>query len=579
MSRVPRAATSCVKWVSANEDKNGKRTLVVHDIQSHMRDAKSQLNIISIFGKAREGKSFLMNCLAGESNIFRVSNESESCTQGIDISNKTIDLIDFSVLDSGISVTNPNKMKIMFVDAEGQGDRNTTYDAKLVCPILLISKCVILNWLGGFQKNDILNQLAIMSKAASNVHNETSDASGEKKFGNLHIVFRDWHYDGPNSNAEAIRRALLNNEPDSEDSRDRNKIRKDIQAAFQTISVHLLDPPTEKTIDSRGILTLEKCTSDFKRQVRDLRHKLSVQLRDPTLFIGMKQPLNGASMCHLVRIITESLNEKNIILPQSAYVSMLSMEIDSKRQQLVDEMEHRVNTFISDLEKGKWDVLTKVSKATFLVSLEDILQQIEKELAEQENCYQREMTALLGRLSEDATMKPRLQAIARSIGASHTSIVDKFKSAYNHVFTSRMRKNSTIIENDLDGELRSLEAALHTYNDESSVNDAMNQILQKTLVKLTNNNSVKHDEIDNLQDNVKKNFMLRKQNMLRTFNEKVNNEKKKKDGYAKLEVFKSRLESEINEQCKICYRSNRSLLTHSLTRSLTHSLTHSLTQQ
>jgi hypothetical protein len=51
MSRSPRVATSSVKWVSANEDKNGKRTLVVHDIHSHMRDGKSQLNIISILIK------------------------------------------------------------------------------------------------------------------------------------------------------------------------------------------------------------------------------------------------------------------------------------------------------------------------------------------------------------------------------------------------------------------------------------------------------------------------------------------------------------------------------------------------
>lgn len=38
-------------------------------------------NLISIFGRARQGKSFLMNCLAGESDVFRISNEKESCTQ------------------------------------------------------------------------------------------------------------------------------------------------------------------------------------------------------------------------------------------------------------------------------------------------------------------------------------------------------------------------------------------------------------------------------------------------------------------------------------------------------------------
>ena len=54
------------------------------------------------------------------------------------------------------------------------------------------------------------------------------------------------------------------------------------------------------------------------------------------------------------------------------------MEIDSKRQQLVDEMEDKVTFFINELEKGKWDVFDEVSKATFLVSLEGIVIKLEK---------------------------------------------------------------------------------------------------------------------------------------------------------------------------------------------------------
>ncbi len=41
----------------------------------------------------------MMNCLANEREVFRVSNEKESCTQGIDISNKWMSWKDFSEVD------------------------------------------------------------------------------------------------------------------------------------------------------------------------------------------------------------------------------------------------------------------------------------------------------------------------------------------------------------------------------------------------------------------------------------------------------------------------------------------------
>lgn len=132
-----------------------------------------------------------MNCLSGKTGLFNISNLSEPCTQGIDISNTLIDLKSFSSIDN---TTPPpevikSKMKVGFVDAEGQvwhaspisyhtnsptslvhphthsqGDQDVTYDANLVCPILLTSKCVILNWKDSLQKDKILNHLGIMHK-------------------------------------------------------------------------------------------------------------------------------------------------------------------------------------------------------------------------------------------------------------------------------------------------------------------------------------------------------------------------------------------------------------------------------
>ena len=69
------------KWISASGSKKNHQELVLGD-EAHQAfsnlGTRSQCNIISIFGRARQGKSFMMNCLSGESEIFRVSNEKES---------------------------------------------------------------------------------------------------------------------------------------------------------------------------------------------------------------------------------------------------------------------------------------------------------------------------------------------------------------------------------------------------------------------------------------------------------------------------------------------------------------------
>jgi hypothetical protein len=85
-------------------------------------------------------------------------------TQGIDISDKWVNLRTFSELNGGkypLTATSApdssaENIHVGFVDAEGQGDKDISYDANLVCPILLTSKCVIFNWKGDLQKVFVL---------------------------------------------------------------------------------------------------------------------------------------------------------------------------------------------------------------------------------------------------------------------------------------------------------------------------------------------------------------------------------------------------------------------------------------
>lgn len=137
----------------------------------------------------------------------------------------------------------------------------------------------MINWLyrkGDLQKDHLLSSLGIMARAASNVDAETpSDSStasaraatsshgNKKKFGHLHIVFRDWqavsHHGGSSSRtgssntdpvAASVFHDLFTEERGmSDETSNRNQIRRDLLASFESVEVWLFGK--SRTISDR----------------------------------------------------------------------------------------------------------------------------------------------------------------------------------------------------------------------------------------------------------------------------------------------------------------------------------------
>lgn len=115
---------------SSGDRNNNDRMFVSQEAATEVLQplGDQQINLISIFGAARQGKSFLMNLLADQQDLFKISNLREPCTQGVDLSGHFIPLSTFSALNGCPPVAGKHgkQIQIGFVDAEGQGDRDIT---------------------------------------------------------------------------------------------------------------------------------------------------------------------------------------------------------------------------------------------------------------------------------------------------------------------------------------------------------------------------------------------------------------------------------------------------------------------
>lgn len=107
------------------------------------------LNLVTIWGAARTGKSFFLNALTGVDNLFHVSSAATPCTSGADLSKTLLSVSDLEKEDYTTSTASSASLQstssgetplVGFVDMEGQGDKDSSYDVLLGTPLLLLSK-------------------------------------------------------------------------------------------------------------------------------------------------------------------------------------------------------------------------------------------------------------------------------------------------------------------------------------------------------------------------------------------------------------------------------------------------------
>jgi len=118
-----------------------------------LRSIKEEIIIVSVIGKARTGKSYLMNLLLdliGKGKGFQVASTLQSCTKGI------------WLWGTPKNSLNGNA-KIIFLDSEGTSsiDKSTkTYDSRIFALVVLISSLFLYNTYSNIDEHGI-NELSL----------------------------------------------------------------------------------------------------------------------------------------------------------------------------------------------------------------------------------------------------------------------------------------------------------------------------------------------------------------------------------------------------------------------------------
>ena len=303
------------------------------DALNILNSIKEDLIIVAIVGKARTGKSYLMNLLLNNNNSqpgsgFQISSRLNSCTKGIWLWNTPRD-----------TPHTPNT-KIIFIDSEGTNstDLSTkTYDSKIFALIVLISSLFIYNTHGNIDERsigDLALAAHISNTVATNVM-EDKEMMLNQLAPKFIWVLRDFVLDkiDPETGKEissneyleiCLRNKLLNKNGIGMEN---NLIRENIIKYFKERECVTLPRPVDQEEDLHKLdeIPFDKLKPNFRSEFLNLKNK--VYENSKVKRIGNKK-INGPILVGLLTQFINSLNSKIVPNINTAIENIIINEIE-----------------------------------------------------------------------------------------------------------------------------------------------------------------------------------------------------------------------------------------------------------
>ncbi|KAI4296815.1 hypothetical protein L6164_036738 [Bauhinia variegata] len=228
---------------------------------------KEPIGVVSVCGRARQGKSFILNQLLGRSSGFQVAPTHRPCTKGLwlwsaPLKRKALDGTEFNLL---------------LLDSEGIDayDQTGTYSTQIFSLAVLLSSMFIYNQMGGIDEA-ALDRLSLVTQMTKHIRVRASGGrTSASELGQFSPIFvwllRDFYLDLTEDNRKITPRdylelALRPVQGSGRDIASKNEIRDSIRALFPDRECFTLVRPLNNENDLQRLdqISLDKLRPEFR---------------------------------------------------------------------------------------------------------------------------------------------------------------------------------------------------------------------------------------------------------------------------------------------------------------------------
>ena len=310
----------------------------------------SKIGIISLVGKYRTGKSFLLNRVilnTHKKSGFGVAPTFKPCTKGIWIWSEPLIINNKNC---------PYKFPCFLIDTEGLGAyvEEINHDSKIFIIAILISSLFIYNSFGAIDETAIntlsfVLNLSKLIKIKSLSHEDKEEELAEY-FPSFLWLLRDFSLKLENmegkeiTEKEYLESALENKIGNSEMIEEKNKVRNLIKTYFPERDCFTMVRPVEKEEELQNLQNLpdESLRKEFLIQAQNFRNKVC-NLVSPKTF--HKKALNGNMLIELIQHILDAINNGAIPVIETSWKYVVQNECIKNTKNLTDKFTEEINNF------------------------------------------------------------------------------------------------------------------------------------------------------------------------------------------------------------------------------------------
>ena len=397
------------------------------------------IGIISLVGKYRTGKSFLLNRVLLERkqiNGFGVGPTFKPCTKGI------------WIWSEPLMITNSHckePFPVFLIDTEGLGayDEEINHDTKIFLISILISSLFIYNSFGAIDENAInsLSFILNLSKTIKikSVNKTDTEEELSEYFPSLLWLLRDFSLklediDGNTiTEKQYLENALMDIKGNTEIIEEKNRVRELIRNYFREKDLFVMVRPVEEESDLQNLQNLpdDRLRKEFLEQAKLFRNKVMKKIK-PKLF--RKKKLNGFLLIQLIQSILDSVNNGSIPVIENSWKYVMQNECIKTGDILI-------KNFVKEI--GDWRVDQKDKKNFFF--------EIKKFLKQKEKAYINEF--MLNNIIDEETKKNYVIHFQKKLKME----IEKFDKENEKILEEKFTKELNILYNNFMSDLTNSE--------------------------------------------------------------------------------------------------------------------------